>query len=169
MHTKTMEGLVGANTNMHLLNTPFRVYKEASRRGDTAAMERAMGYVTECSDKAGEYMEKAESGMKEDAKEARERAEAERESTVWKRRKEQEELEKRIEEGRNGKTDTVEISESGKAVWSEEAGLDQSVQEGSVSAGTKADAVKVKPVIYTKTGEVYQGLPESDAGVSVSV
>ena len=45
MHTKTMEGLAGASMNMKLLNTPFRVYKDAGRRGDTAVMERAMGYV----------------------------------------------------------------------------------------------------------------------------
>ncbi len=47
MHTKTMEGLAGASMNMKLLNTPFRVYKDAERRGDTAVMERAMGYVGE--------------------------------------------------------------------------------------------------------------------------
>ena len=32
MHTKTMEGLAGASTNMKLLNTPFHVYKDAERR-----------------------------------------------------------------------------------------------------------------------------------------
>ena len=53
VHTKTMEGLAGASTNMKLLNTPFRVYKDAERRGDTAVMERAMGYV-------GDFAEKAE-------------------------------------------------------------------------------------------------------------
>lgn len=42
MHTKTIEGLVGASTNVNLLNTPMRVFKEARRRGDTATMERAM-------------------------------------------------------------------------------------------------------------------------------
>ena len=41
MHAKTMEGLVGARTNMELLNTPFRVYKEARLKGDTAKMEQA--------------------------------------------------------------------------------------------------------------------------------
>ena len=55
MNAKTMEGLVGAKTNMDLLNSPFRVYKEARRRGDTATMDRAMGYVAEFSDKADEY------------------------------------------------------------------------------------------------------------------
>ena len=32
MNTKTMEGLAGAATNMNLMNTPMRVYKEARRR-----------------------------------------------------------------------------------------------------------------------------------------
>ena len=41
MHAKTMEGLVGARTNMELLNTPFRVSKEARLKGDTAKMEQA--------------------------------------------------------------------------------------------------------------------------------
>ena len=36
MHVKTLEGLAGASTNVKLLNTPFKVYKEARRRGDTA-------------------------------------------------------------------------------------------------------------------------------------
>lgn len=47
MNTKTMEGLVGARTNMNLMNTPMRVFKEARRKGDTATMERAMGYADE--------------------------------------------------------------------------------------------------------------------------
>lgn len=82
MNTKTMEGLVGAKTNMDLLNSPFRVYKEARRRGDTAAMDRAMGYVAEFSDKADEYKEAADRGMKEDAEEAREKAKSEREEAI---------------------------------------------------------------------------------------
>ena len=41
MHTKTMEGLAGANTSMKLLNTPFHVFKDAERRGETAVMESA--------------------------------------------------------------------------------------------------------------------------------
>ena len=31
MNTKTMEGIVGAKTNMNMLNTPMRVYREARR------------------------------------------------------------------------------------------------------------------------------------------
>ena len=46
MHAKTMEGLAGASMNMKMMNTPFRVYEEAERRGDTATMARAMGTAT---------------------------------------------------------------------------------------------------------------------------
>lgn len=97
MHTKTMEGLAGASMNMKLLNTPFRVYKDAERRGDTAVMERAMGYVGEFADKAEDYQKKAEKGMKEDAKEAREKAKTEQGNAIQKRKEESEELEKRIQ------------------------------------------------------------------------
>ena len=116
MHTKTMEGLAGASTNMKLLNTPFRVYKDAERRGDTAVMEQAMGYVGDFAEKAEDYQKKAEKGMEEDAKEAREKAKTEQENAIRKRKEEREELEKRIAESRNEDTDTVSISESGKEI-----------------------------------------------------
>ena len=80
MHTKTMEGLVGASTSVNLMNTPLRVLKEASQKGDTGTMQRAMGYVNEYSDKTQQYMAKAEKGMKEEAKEAEEKRELEREN-----------------------------------------------------------------------------------------
>ena len=62
MHTKTMEGLAGANMSMKLMNTPLRVYKEAERRGDTTVMERAMGYVKNFADKAEDYQKVTEKG-----------------------------------------------------------------------------------------------------------
>ena len=52
-------GLAGANMSMKLMNTLMRVYKEAERRGDTAVMERVMGYVGELADKAEDYQKKA--------------------------------------------------------------------------------------------------------------
>lgn len=167
MHTKTMEGLVGASTNMKLLNTPFRVYKEAERRGDTAVMERAMGYVGEFADKAEDYRKTAEKGMKEDAKEAREKAKTEQENAIRKRREQREKMEKRIAESRNGDTDTISISESGKAALD---GKTDSVQPGAdngISAEETADAIKREPVIYTQNGEKAES--ESGANFSVSV
>lgn len=165
MHAKTMEGLVGANMNMKMMNTPFRVYQEAERRGDTATMERAMGYVGETADKAENYQKKVEKGMKEEAKEAREKAKSEQEDAIRKRKEERGEQEKRIEESRNGNTDTVSISESGKAVSGETSDLAQT-GTGSRPVEETADAVKTEPVIYTKAGEAV--MPESGTNISVS-
>lgn len=94
MHAKTMEGLAGASMNMKMMNTPFRVYQEAERRGDTSVMERAMGYVSETADKAEDYQKKIEKGMKEEAKEAREKAKSEQENAIRKRKEEHGEQEK---------------------------------------------------------------------------
>lgn len=127
MNTKTMEGIVGAKTNMNMVNTPMRVYREARRKGDTGAMERAMGYAGEYTKKAESYRRETMEGMKEDAKEAREKEKAEREKAIEKRKAEREEAEERIEKIQNQDADTVEISEEGKALLEthqgEEVGL----------------------------------------------
>ena len=160
MHAKTMEGLAGASMNMKMMNTPFRVYEEAERRGDTSTMARAMGYVGETADKAEDYQKKIEKGMKEEAKEARENAKSEQENAIRKQKEERGEQEKR-----SGNTDTVSISESGKAVSGERS---DSVQAGTDSSTPVegADAIMTEPVIYTKTGE--EARPESGTNISIS-
>ena len=165
MHTKTMEGLVGARTNMNLMNTPMRVFKEARRKGDTATMERAMGYVDDFSDKAKEYQAEADKGMEEDAKEARKKAELQREEAVQKCREEREKLEAKIEENRNADTnaDTVEISEDGKVLLKDNLDTDAVGVETDV---VKSDAVK-EPVTYTKAGDAVP--MEQETSISVSV
>lgn len=163
MNSKTMEGLVGARTNMNLMNTPMRVVKEARHKGDTATMERAMKYVGDFSEKVEEYKTKADKGMEEDAKKAREKAKLQREEAVQKRREEREKLEEKIEENRNvdTKTDTIEISEEGKILLK-----DNTEPDSAVSAEIKTDVVK-EPVTYAKTGETVLG--EQGASISVSV
>ena len=165
MHTKTMEGLVGARTNMNLMNTPMRIFKEARRKGDTETMERAMGYVGDFSDKAEEYKAEADKGMEEDAKEARKKAELQREEAVQKRREEREKLEAKIEENRNADTnaDTVEISEEGKVLSKDNLDTDAVGVETDV---VKSDAVK-EPVTYTKAGDAVP--MEQETSISVSV
>ena len=167
MHTKTMEGLAGASTNMKLLNTPFRVYKDAERRGDTAVMERAMGYVGEFADKAEDYQKTAEKGMMEDAREAREKAKAEQEKVIQKRKEERKEQEKRIAESRNGDTDTVSISESGKAASDGKSASLQAGTDNDMSVEETVDASKMEPVIYTKTGETAKLEPSTNISVSI--
>ncbi len=165
MHTKTMEGLVGAMTNMNLLNTPMRVFKEAERKGDTATMERAMGYAGDFSDKVEEYKAEAEKGMKEDAKEAKEKAKLQQEEAIRKRKEEREKSEEAIEENRNVNTDadTVKLSREGKAL------VKNNPDTHTTDAGTdvtKSDAVK-EPVTYTKVGEAVS--MEQGTSISVSV
>lgn len=116
MNTKTMEGIVGAKTNMNMINTPMRVYREARRKGDTGAMERAMGYAGDYAQKAENYRKETQEGMKEDAKEAREKEKAEREKAIEKRKEQREETEKRINKLPNENEVAVEISEEGKAM-----------------------------------------------------
>lgn len=161
MHTKTMEGLVGARTSMNLLNTPMRVFKEARRRGDTETMKRSLGYVGDFSNRAEEYKKTADKGMEEDAKEARKKAELQREEAVRKRKEESEKLEERIEEIKDAGADTVEISEEGKVLLK-----DNTDAAGAVSEEIKTETVK-KPVTYTSTGEAVSAEP--DVNISVSV
>lgn len=146
MNAKTMEGLVGARTNMNLLNTPMRVYKEARLKGDTETMERSMGYVNEFSGKAEEYKSEADKGMEEDARQAREKAKLQREEAIQKRREEREKLEERTEENRSADSNAdiretraciLEISEEGKALLKDSADSDS----------TDADEVKADAVI----------------------
>lgn len=163
MNSKTAEGLVGARTNMNLMNTPMRVFKEARRKGDTATMERAMGYAIEFSDKAEEYKAEADKGMEEDAREAKEKAKLQLEEAVRKRREEREKQEEKIEENRDADTNTdiVEISEEGKAMLKDNIDLDS-----TGSDEIKTDAAN-EPVTYTKTGETVPA--KQEAGISVSV
>ena len=167
MNTKTMEGLVGASTSINLLDTPFKVYKEARQKGDTGAMERAIGYVGEFSDKAEKYKAEADEGMKEDAKEAGEKAELERERMIQKRREERQEFEKRTEENRS--KDTVEVSEVGKELLKDNGDLGSADSDGSVSAEIRTDAVKTEPVIYTKDGGAASRSEGTGVNISVSV
>ena len=162
MHAKTMEGLAGASMNMKMMNTPFRVYQEAERRGDTSVMERAMGYVGETADKAEDYQKKVEKGMKEEAKEAREKAKSEQENAIRKRKEEHGE-----------QTDIC--GKSALPPWHAQGHLACSDCPYISRARSKpvfpipvetADVVKTEPVIYTKTGEAAR--PESSTNISVS-
>ena len=163
MDVKTMEGLAGAGTNMELLNTPFRVYKEARLEGDAAKMERAMGYMNDCHETICEYKKEADEGMKKDARESRKIAQEQREEAVRRRRKEREKLEEKTLENRNAdiSADIVEISEDGKVLLKDHKDLDH-----TASDGIQTDAVK-EPVTYTKTGGTVPA--EQEAGISVSI
>lgn len=137
MHTKTMEGLIGARANIDMTNVPMRVYKEARRKGDTAAMKRAMGYVNEFEDKAEEYKKKADEGMKKDAQEAAEKEKAQREEMIEKRREERRRIEEKADADRND--NTVQSADM-KSADAQSAGFKSEITQ-NVKAG--ADTVQL--------------------------
>lgn len=147
MHTKTMEGLIGARTNMDMTNGPMRVFKEARRKGATATMERAMGYVNDFEDKAFAYKDKAEEGMEEEAKEAREKQKKELEEAIEKRREERKKAEEQREALRNG-TQTSDAPQETQAVENI-SGTSQTEEPSnpadSLPQKPKADSVEISP------------------------
>lgn len=114
MHIKTMEGLVGAGTNFHMLEVPMRIYRQAERQGDLATMERAGEYVTEFAGRKDAYREEAEEGMELERLEKK------------KEKKEQEERVQKEEKARRDPEEaaSLEISPEGKAAWQQAAGYD---------------------------------------------
>lgn len=100
MNSKTIEGLVGVTTNMNMLEVPMRIYRQAERRGDLGAMERAGKYITEFSGRKDEYREEVEEGMELEKIEKRE-----------------EEKEKQSQQTNTEDAASLCISEEGKEAW----------------------------------------------------
>ena len=145
MHIKTMEGLVGASASMNIMRTPIRVYKEAELRGDTAVMERAMGYAGDFAAKAEEYRGKAEEGMEKEVEETKKLERETREKAIEKQKEKNEKLEENVKESNS---DSVEIS-----------------GEGERAAALEAEISSKGPVIYTKTGEAQKAETVSEISV----
>lgn len=144
MHAKTMEGLMGASINIRQTAVPMRVYREASQRGDIGTMERAMGYVTEFSERAVDCKEIAEEEMKEEADEMKTLKQQRLEENIEKAREEQSDAEKQAQMPE----DTLEISPEGKSEW------ETSVEYNLVVAKMpETDSGQAKPVMYTSKGE----------------
>ena len=163
MNAKTMDGLIGARRNIDLVNVPMRVYKEARLKGDTATMERAMGYVGEFSDKAWEYESKADEGMKEEAKEEQEKA----------KEKAKEALAEKIGERKEERKDEAEaLAEKMQENGDEKAEDVLELKDGNTktdgTGSVKTEVTDKKPVLYTSTGQA-KTMPEQGLGTNVSV
>jgi parvulin-like peptidyl-prolyl isomerase len=163
MKAGSMEGLIGASQNMKLSRTPMRVYKEAELRGDTATMERAMGYVTDFEKKANECSDKAQEELAKELKEERKEQELKREQAIEKRKEEAKENKEKLQESNKSdiqKADSVEISEEGKIVLKNNAQIIEptAVVENTdvkvyTSEGKLKSTEKTSPSIDVKIGE----------------
>lgn len=161
MHTKTIEGIVGASNNVNMMKVPMRVYMEARRKNDTAKMERAMGYANEFAGKAAEYKSKAEEGMKEDAKEIKEKEQLEREQAIQKSRDEKKQLQAETEKSQNPGADILQTLE-------EDYILPEHLVASDAFNPPKANPDLVKPTVtYTKTGKA--STAQQDSNISISL
>lgn len=86
MQAGSMKALMGASSNLKLVNTPMKVFKEAEARGDTEVMKRAMGYVTEFGNNAEKDAGKLGEETIKETREARKQQEIEREQAIAKAR-----------------------------------------------------------------------------------
>jgi len=164
MKAGTMEGLIGASINMELTRTPFKVYKEAERKGDTAAMERAMGYVVDFQEKAQECSDRAQEELPKELEEERREQEIRREEAL-ERREETEEFIENVRKNNNtdtSETDSVEISEEGRAV------LENSPQAEQASPALESTDAK----LYTSDGKPISAEPSAksdDIKVNITI
>ena len=129
MQARTATGLIGANAYLQETRVPMKVFKEARAEGDTAKMERAMGYVEKLGSSAMEYKKQADKGLEEDARKAKEERLEQQEKLAQRIRDKRVETEERIEE-------TTAESE-----------------EGAVDAAPEKTE-SVPELTYTKEGEV---------------
>ena len=137
MQAGSMKALMGATTNLNLVSTPMKAFKEAEARGDAEKMKQAMGYVTEFENNAEKDADKLGEETIKETREARRQQEIEREQAIAKaRQKNKAEREQAL--GRTEKpnveptestdvtaadkktNDSVEISDSGKAALAEQ-------------------------------------------------
>lgn len=145
MKAGSMEGLIGADVNMRLSNTPMRVYRDAERRGDTKVMERAMAYATDFQEKAQKYSNKAQEELTKELKEERKEQEIRRKQAFERKEETKEYIEKIQENNKSdiSKTDSIEISEEGKKI------LKNNSQAEQPAPVVKNTAVKM----YTNEGK----------------
>lgn len=138
MQTNTAAGLIGANAYLQETRVPTKVFKEARAEGDTAKMERAIGYVEKLGSTALEYKKQADKGLKEEARQAREEA-----------REKQEELAQRIKDDRIKAEERLEAARTdGEAAGTAEAAVDGAYAEAAETGESAPN------LTYTKDGEV---------------
>lgn len=127
MQANTANGLIGASAYLQETRVPMKIFKEARAEGDTAKMERAMGYVEKLGSQAIDYKKKADKGLKEEAKQAREDIKEQQEELAQRIKENRAEAEERLEEARNSEAaenpDNTSVERSPKDSVSDNASL----------------------------------------------
>lgn len=154
MQANTTAGLIGANAYLQETRVPMKVFKEARAEGDTAKMERAMGYVEKLGSSAIEYKKQADKGLKEEAKQARDDI-----------KEKQEELAQRIKERRTETEERIEEAREHEGV--ESAAAESGDSTAAVETTAETDFAGAANLTYTGTGEVKEQSAEAEFSVVV--
>lgn len=142
MQAKTATGLIGANAYLQETRVPMKVFKEARAEGDTAKMERAMGYVEKLGSSALEYKKQADKGLREDAEKAKKEAQEQREKLEQRIKDNRAEAEQRLEEARNPEATENTDAKNGSEV--------------------NSTAENTSNLTYTKDGEIKEQSSEAE-------
>lgn len=146
MKAGTMEGLIGASMHANLAETPVRIYKDAERKGDTATMERAMGYAEQLTRKAHACQDQAEDELRKEMKENREEQKIQQ----------KEQIEKHREEGKEQREISAEPSvDDTEAVVSEKSPISSSDKSGMTEDKNIASDLP-EPKIYSSAGTIVE-------------
>ena len=143
MQAKTATGLIGANTYLQETRVPMKVFKEARAEGDTAKMERAMGYLEKLGGTALEYKKQADKGLREDAEKAKKEAQEQRDKLEQRIKESRTEAEQQLKEARDTETQENAAAESGSEV-------------------STATSDSTPNLTYTKDGEVKEQSMEAE-------
>ncbi len=143
MKAGSMEGLIGATMSIQMADTPVRVYKQAERKGDTATMERAMGYAEDMTQQAYDYTDMAKEELKKEMREEREEQKVQQEEKIEERREEAKEQRETMT-AQTANKDTVVISAEGQ----------QASSANSAPSEAIADSNSTEPKTYTTDGSV---------------
>lgn len=144
MIAKTADGLLGANNAMNVIRTPMKVFKEARAKGDTAMMERAMGYVEKTNTAAWESKNNADEGLKQEAEENKLKQQQESEELAARIKAKTEEMQQKSDSTESALPDPV-LTEEGEAA----AEIDPDILINN-PYGTESETA---PITYTKAGE----------------
>ncbi len=157
MKAGSMEGLIGATMSMQMADTPIRVYKQAERKGDTATMERAMGYAEDMTQQAYDYTDMAKEELRKEMKEEREEQKVQQEEKIEEHREEAKEQREAATVQATDK-DTVSISVEGQKVSSANPTPSEPVM----------DSNSTEPKTYTTDGSIVAS-GASEPTISVNI
>lgn len=176
LNASVTKNMIGASTYMKMGNVAMGIYKQAENKGDTKTMKRALGYADNSMNVADQCKEDAKDALETAQKQATKQEKAQQEANIKKKTekasrinelKQKAEMEERIKNsqqtnsqtaGNATPTDTIEISNDGKATAQEieqQATVEMSIQDIKIDVHPEFNDTQLsEPKIYTPNGDI---------------